>query len=718
MRSACITTSHCVSRAAVFLVASGLAPAQGWRPINSGLPVTVAGVQALAFDPVTPSIIYSVGGNGTLFKTSDGGGSWGPISRATSVRSVVIDPKNSANVYAVARNGVLKSADYGETCTTANLGLQSNYVYQLVIVPTDPPALYALAGAEDLFKSTDGAQSWHSVGPAFYYAGATGPIPIPHAPIGAVVVDPKNALTMYATGPEYADGLFKSTDGGVTWYSVTTPVGTYRLPVFNPGAPSTMYLWYSDYDFPAKTGGGHLLQSTDDGATWHDIGNGGVPADSNLESLAFDPRYPSVIYANYSSQSQGWGLVKSTDGGRTWNQLNTGLPPYKTPSIVAVGPDSTVYAGYVDLEIERGRLVKSADGGTSWSGADSGLTYIDVRTLAIDPTNAAAAYAGVGGGGEGVFKTADGGGQWSNLAQLLITEAAAPQAQGVLGVVNSLLIDFANPKVLYAATARIDRSCYYADKLLFKSTDGGTSWDNSASPPQGGCEFFYPPTVLTLVPTDSNELYLGGQDDCGDSVLDQSPDGGSDWKVLSALGLGSAVNGLAADPTNLSTLYAGAPQGVFKSTDGGASWTNVFGKGSVAALVMDPTQSKTLYSVLGNQYALSSGFQGVFKSIDGGANWFPINTGLDAVFAAGSLPTAITIAPRNPNAIYLATSGSGIYKSSDGGAHWTPFNESLTNLDVRVLTVSPGGLNRLYAATPGGVFTIVDERGRPLTPRR
>ena len=141
MKSACITPSRCVSSAAILLIASGFATGQGWRQINSGLPVTVAGVRALAFDPATPSIIYGVGGNGSLFKTSDGGGSWNPISTATSVQSVAVDPTNSANIYAVARNGVLKSADHGESWSAANTGLHSNLVEQLVIIPTDPPAV-------------------------------------------------------------------------------------------------------------------------------------------------------------------------------------------------------------------------------------------------------------------------------------------------------------------------------------------------------------------------------------------------------------------------------------------------------------------------------------------------------------------------------------------------------------------------------------------------
>jgi photosystem II stability/assembly factor-like uncharacterized protein len=69
--------------------------------------------------------------------------------------------------------------------------------------------------------------------------------------------------------------------------------------------------------------------------------------------------------------------------------------------------------------------------------------------------------------------------------------------------------------------------------------------------------------------------------------------------------------------------------------------------------------------------------------------------------------TALAIAP--DHAIYASTSGHGVYKSNDGGASWASFNTGLTNLDVRVLSVSATAPNTLYAVTPGGTFTVIDE---------
>jgi hypothetical protein len=111
------------------------------------------------------------------------------------------------------------------------------------------------------------------------------------------------------------------------------------------------------------------------------------------------------------------------------------------------------------------------------------LTRIDVRALAIDPTNTSTVYAGMGGGGEGVFKSVDSGANWSNLARFQISSTRSyfywPPFEEP-GAVHSLLIDFANPSVLYAGTTGITGRC--SGNSLFKSTDGGLSWSDIAKP--------------------------------------------------------------------------------------------------------------------------------------------------------------------------------------------------------------------------------------------
>src|SRR3989449_3553889 len=122
-----------------------------------------------------------------------------------------------------------------------------------------------------------------------------------------------------------------------------------------------------------------------------------------------------------------------------------------------------------------------------------------------------------------------------------------------------------------------------------------------------------------------------------------------------------AHSALAIDPLTPTTLYAGTSGGVFKSTDGGASWS-ASGLINVSALAIDPLTPTTLY-------AGTSVFGGVFKSTDGGVSWN----------ATGSLPGAVFVFdPLTPSTLYAGTVGASpdylgdLYKSTDGGASWSP----------------------------------------------
>ena len=126
---------------------------------------------------------------------------------------------------------------------------------------------------------------------------------------------------------------------------------------------------------------------------------------------------------------------------------------------------------------------------------------------------------------------------------------------------------------------------------------------------------------------------------------------------------GVLISALAIDPLTPTTLYAGTPGGVFKSTDGGASWS-ASGLIKPSVLAIDPLTSTTLYA----------GSGGVFQSTDGGASWS----------ASGRLApwpgavAALAIDPLTPTTLYAGTVGyspdslGDLYKTTDGGASWSP----------------------------------------------
>jgi hypothetical protein len=151
-------------------------------------------------------------------------------------------------------------------------------------------------------------------------------------------------------------------------------------------------------------------------------------------------------------------------------------------------------------------------------------------------------------------------------------------------------------------------------------------------------------------------------------------------------------------------MYGG---GVFKSTDGGESWTAIntgLTSTSVNALAITPSTPVILYA------GTSSGGRGsVFKSADGGASWTAVNTGLtDTVMA-------LAIDPSEPTTLYAGTWSSGVFKSVNGGASWGAMNTGLASLTVRALAIDPSTPARVYAGTEGGVYEYVASAG-PCVP--
>jgi hypothetical protein len=292
--------------------------------------------------------------------------------------------------------------------------------------------------------------------------------------------------------------------------------------------------------------------------------------------------------------------------------------------------------------------------------------------------------------------------------------------------VNSLLIDSTNPSTLYIETAR-PGGCYYGDILLFKSTDGGTTWNDSVSPAGSGCEL---QGVMAMDPVDSNTLYLPYGDDYDGFTIFKSTDGGASWKDLHAndglLDNVSWVNALLIDRNTSTTLYAATDLGVLRSTDGGASFVPTgLANTPVPFLAIDPVHPNVFYAATSNNpYSVDLGLAppglvGLYKSTDSGATWSPINDGLDDTIATHPIINALLLDPDNPSVLYLATSGYGVFRSTDGGATWAAFNNSLTDLDVGSLTLvhgsprvsrrgrpSPFGSYTLYAGTPSGVFKL------------
>jgi photosystem II stability/assembly factor-like uncharacterized protein len=687
----------------MILILAAIIPAaaqtSSWTPINSGLPRLNLGVNSLVIDPSSPSTLYaqtvstSIVSNSTvtgLFKSADGAATWQQLGSAANAVAIAVDPSRPSTIYVGTSQGILKSTDRGETFTDISGNLPVGAVAKIAVDPSNESTLYIVntspsaaspGSTSIIYKTSDGGTTWNAL-----------PTGLPtNAYVTVLSIAPSSPSTVYAFAPPnfapavasqpFAGGLIRSTDGGQTWkmLPVVSPNTFIGILVIDPIKSTTLY----------ALGNGGVLKSTDGGDTWNSLSNN-LPPGLNPNALGIDPSNPNTIYLAlqmFGPQGLSWNIGKSTDGGASWTLSSITLPPNIGISTLLVDPatPSQLYLGASGINFPlagnpgggaTGGVFKSVDTGASFNSASTGLVSYDIRTLAVG-AGSSAIYAG---GFGGVAQSIDTGASWNMT--------------GLVSYTGSLTADPADPNTLYAETGR-PNGCDSSENLVFSTNDAGANWSGSASPLNSGCilNVAFPLGHATPVVVDvsnPNTLYLGESDDGdGYSAVLKSTDRGANWIALWDWfdGLRGTVHAIAVDPSHPSTIYAGLEGGLFKTTDGGLTWTNTgFTKSAVTLLTIDSA----------NIYAAT--VSGLSKSADGGATWIGINTGLESVLSGRA--TTLTVLTAGPS-LYLGTSNGGIYQSTDGGAHWFPLNNGLGNLQIRAIVTVKG---TPYAATAVGVF--------------
>ena len=321
-------------------------------------------------------------------------------------------------------------------------------------------------------------------------------------------------------------------------------------------------------------------------------------------------------------------------------------------------------------------------------GPDGGYVY----NLAIDPQTPATLYAAVyrnsSGDGYGVFKSTDGGSSWNAI------NAGLPQPHPI----STLAVDPLTPTTLYAGWN------YSWSGGVFRSTDGGGSW--SATGGFGGNQNV---RALAIDPRAPTTVYAGTSGEPPFGGVFGSLDSGGHWTAMRNGLPHHAIGSLAIDPQNTATVYAGTyGGGLYKSTDGGSSWSAATSLGwlQVYALAVDPNVPTTVYAgTRTNGEGYPAG--GVYKTTDGGATWTISNSGLRSSGPNVPFVMALALDPQAPATLYAGLSTGGVFKSTDGGASWAAMNQGLTNLSITTLAVGSQIPTTLYAGTyGGGVFAM------------
>lgn len=311
-----------------------------------------------------------------------------------------------------------------------------------------------------------------------------------------------------------------------------------------------------------------------------------------------------------------------------------------------------------------------------------------VNIVEVDPTNPNIIYFGTPAGG--LWKSVNAGASWVPLTDKL------PQI-GVSGIA----VDPTNSNVIYIATGDRDATDTYSIGVM-KSIDGGTTWNTT------GLTFANTTSRagdLIMHPSNNQILF------CATSVgLQKTSDGGATWTVVKT---GNFSQGsVRFKHGNPSVVYAVNNNRFHRSTDTGATFTTITSGLPLASsrLMLDVTPANTEYVYILS--ATSGGaFQGIYRSINGGTS-FTKTSGTTDVFDGSSqswYDMALAVSDTNANEIY--TGCLNIWKSSDGGVtinrlnEWNVFNSKFTHADIHFMQFKN---NKLYSGTDGGIYVSAD----------
>ena len=198
---------------------------------------------------------------------------------------------------------------------------------------------------------------------------------------------------------------------------------------------------------------------------------------------------------------------------------------------------------------------------------------------------------------------------------------------------------------------------------------------------------------------------------CALSVRESAAADNPSWSATGPTG--GNVYCTAADPSQPATVYAGTERGVFKSVDGGASWTFTSAglpPARVQAIAIDPSSPATLYAGTLTPNGVAS--VGIFKSTDGGATWTAANVGVfDPITGVGPVDfESVAVDPHNSNVVVAGGLFSELYRSGDAGASWqsVTFGGSSVNLQTTSIVFDPTTSANVYAASSSGLLKSAD----------
>jgi photosystem II stability/assembly factor-like uncharacterized protein len=593
-------------------------------------------------------------------------GSWS--SGQGRVGVVHIDPSNPNTIYVGSPSGgIWKSTDAGKNWLPLSDKLPQIGVSGIAVDPNNPNTIYIATGDKDasntysigVLKSTDGGFNWNTTGLEFTDTRSLA---------GDLIIHPTNSQILWCATN---DGLYKTSNGGTTWTITQHGVfakGTVRL---KPGNPNIVYA-VSNNTFYRSTNSGDSFEAT----------ALGLPSNSGRLLLDVTPANSNYVYV-LSAKTTGefQGIYKSIDGGNRFEKTAETQDVFESNQYwydLAFAVSSTnadeLYTGCLNIW-------KSINGGSTltkvnnWSSPrTASYTHADIHFLSFLNNQL---YAGTDGGvyvsanGGTNFKSLTDGLQISQFYKIAVSKQSAGKMVGGLqdnggyAYSNSQWKNYYGADGMDTAIDPNNSDKYYGfiqnGKTLYTSTNGGNSMSSSVDAPSGETGNWVTPLAINT----AGELFSGFE-----KLYKLS---GSSWKTVSTTSLGAdGIELISIDPSNDNIMYVVNGATLYKSADRGNIFTKLYtaNKG-ITSVCVHAKISTTIYLT-------TAGSTGkIMKSIDGGETFTSISSGLPDIGK-----NVIKHQGKNAlNPLYLGTK-LGVYYRDDSMSEWEPFDTDLPNVSV------------------------------------